>query len=57
MARGMHAEVDTIPGAEIFSSLIGTTCRTQLFCKEGKECCGLINHYQKEAEKKLNLTN
>lgn len=56
MARGMHSEVDKIPGAEIFSSLIGPTCRTQLFCKEGKESCGLIDHYMKEAEKKLAKT-
>lgn len=43
MARGMHREIDTIPGAEIYSSILGSTCMTQGYCKEGKESCGKIN--------------
>lgn len=53
MAVGMHEEVDKIPGAEIFSSLIGPTCKTQFFCNEGKESCGLVEHYKAEREKQL----
>lgn len=43
MARGMHKEIDAIEGAEIYSSILGSTCMTQGYCKEGKESCGKIN--------------
>lgn len=43
MARGIHKEIDTIKGAEIFSSVLGSTCMTKGYCKEGKESCGKIN--------------
>lgn len=43
MARGIHKEIDTIKGAEIYSSVLGSTCMTQGYCKEGKESCGKIN--------------
>lgn len=42
MAIGMHAEIDRLLGAEVFSSILGPTCVTQGFCKEGKESCGRI---------------
>lgn len=53
MAVGMHDEIDKIPGAEILSSLMGPTCKTQCFCKEGKESCGLVEYYKQEREKQL----
>lgn len=43
MARGIHKEIDTIAGAEIYSSILGSTCMTQGYCKEGTESCGKIN--------------
>lgn len=42
MARGMHAEINTLDNATIFSSLLGSTCMTQGICNEGKECCGKV---------------
>lgn len=42
MAEGMHAEINKLRGAEVFSSILGPTCVTQGFCKEGKESCGRI---------------
>ncbi len=53
MAVGMYEEIDKIPGAEILSKLMGPTCKTQCFCKEGKESCGLVEHYIQEREKQL----
>ena len=44
MAINMHKEIDKIEGASIFSSILGPTCTTQGFCKEGKESCGRINN-------------
>ena len=42
MAWGMHKELARISGAEIFSSVLGPTCITQGYCKEGSESCGRI---------------
>ncbi len=42
MASGMHEELRKIKGAECFSNILGPTCETQGFCKEGKESCGKI---------------
>lgn len=42
MAVGMHREIDKLPDAQIFSSILGPTCTTQGFCKEGKRSCGRI---------------
>lgn len=42
MANGMHREIKEIKGAECFSNILGPTCETQGFCKEGKESCGKI---------------
>lgn len=42
MARGMHSEIDKLPHAKLFSSILGSTCMTQGYCKEGKESCGKI---------------
>lgn len=52
MARGMHKEIDTIEGAEIYSSILGSTCMTQDYCKEGKECCGRIYRLQEARQRK-----
>lgn len=42
MAYGMHDEINTLEGAENFSSILGATCTTQGICNEGKECCGKV---------------
>lgn len=42
MAVGIHNEIRKIGGAECFSNILGPTCETQGFCKEGKESCGRI---------------
>lgn len=42
MASGIHQEIKGIKGAECFSNILGPTCETQGFCKEGKESCGKI---------------
>ena len=42
MAYGMHNELKNKEDASIFESLLGATCTTQGFCKEGKESCGKI---------------
>ncbi len=42
MAIGMHKEIDTLPDAQIFSKVLGPTCTTQGYCKEGKRSCGRI---------------
>lgn len=46
MAIGMHNEIRKIKDAEIFSSLLGSTCMTQGYCKEGKESCGRLLQLQ-----------
>lgn len=53
MARGMHSEIDKLKHAKLYSSILGPTCKTQCFCKEGKESCGLVEHYKTEREKQL----
>lgn len=42
MANGMYQEVSKQKDAQIFKSVLGPTCITQEFCKEGKESCGRI---------------
>ena len=42
MARGMHSEIDKLPHAKLYSSILGSTCMTQGYCKEGKESCGKL---------------
>ncbi len=53
MAHGIHNEIDTIPGAEIYSSILGSTCMTQGYCKEGKESCGKIDAINKNKTREL----
>lgn len=48
MAYGMHDEIDKVEGAETYSSVLGATCMTQGFCKEGKESCGKIKALEKK---------
>lgn len=47
MAVNMHKEIDKIEDAKIYSSILGPTCTTQGFCKEGKESCGRINQTER----------
>lgn len=42
MAYGIHDEIKKLEGARIFSSILGPTCKTQQYCREGKESCGKI---------------
>ena len=42
MAINMHKEIDKIESAQIYSMILGPTCTTQGFCKEGKESCGRL---------------
>ena len=44
MATNMHAEIDTLKGADEYSAILGPSCVTQGYCKEGKESCGRINN-------------
>lgn len=52
MAIGMHKEIDKLPDAQIFSSILGPTCTTQGFCKEGKRSCGRILALQNKNNQK-----
>lgn len=47
MALGLHREIDKLEDAQIFSKILGPTCVTQHFCKEGKESCGRIKTLKK----------
>lgn len=47
MAYGMHRELDKIEGTQSFSKVLGATCTTQGYCKEGKESCGKIKTLSK----------
>lgn len=52
MAVGMHKEItDKVEDAKYFERVLGPTCVTQGFCKEGKECCGRILALQKKEGK------
>ncbi len=51
MANGLHNEIRNLPGAECFESVLGPTCTTQGFCKEGKESCGKVYTLQKDTKK------
>lgn len=48
MARGMHKEIDKLSHAKIYSSILGSTCMTRGYCKEGKESCGRILSLQQK---------
>lgn len=52
MARGMHSEIAKLPHAKLYSSILGSTCMTQGFCKEGKESCGKLLALQKNEQEK-----
>ena len=43
----MHKEIDKLPDAEAFSSVLGPTCDTQGICNEGKESCGKVKRLEK----------
>lgn len=43
VANGMHEEIKYLDDAKLFETLLGPSCETDLYCKEGKECCGKIN--------------
>lgn len=47
MANDMHEEIKKLDSAKAFSSILGATCETQGYCKEGKESCGKILTLQK----------
>ncbi len=47
MAIGMHKEIDTLQNAQVFSKILGPTCTTKGYCKEGKRSCGRILTLQK----------
>lgn len=47
MAIGMHNEINQLPDAKMFSSILGPTCTTEGYCKEGKRSCGRILNLQK----------
>ncbi|CDF11427.1 putative uncharacterized protein [Mycoplasma sp. CAG:776] len=51
MAYGIHNEIKSLPDAEYFNSILGPTCETQGFCKEGKESCGKILRLTKRGAK------
>lgn len=53
MAINMHKEIDKLEDATLYSKILGSTCMTQGFCKEGKESCGKL----KVLEKKMNEKN
>lgn len=54
MARGIHRAIDSLEGTELFSSVLGSSCVTQGFCKEGKESCGKILKLQEQKNKATN---
>jgi thymidylate synthase (FAD) len=47
MANEIHNEIRKLDNAKTFSSILGPTCETQGFCKEGKESCGKILKLEK----------
>lgn len=52
MAVGMHREItENVPDAKYYDKVVGPTCVTQGFCKEGKESCGRILALQKKEGK------
>lgn len=52
IANGMHGEIDKLGHADIFSSVLGPTCKTKKICNEGKESCGKIKQILSNNEKK-----
>lgn len=58
MARGMHKEIAKLDGAEIYSSMLGSTCMTLGICNEGKESCGKVDRLKEaQAKKELKITS
>lgn len=55
MACGMHEEIKKLKDATLFSSILGATCETQHFCKEGKESCGKIIEILKNKKEKAKI--
>lgn len=47
MSKGLHDEIKHLDSAKLFSSVLGPSCETQGFCKEGKESCGKILNLKK----------
>lgn len=43
VVKGMHNELKSINEASIYETLLGPSCETDLYCKEGRECCGKID--------------
>lgn len=41
-ANGIHEEISKLEDAKNFEKVLGPTCVTEGFCKEGKESCGRI---------------
>lgn len=53
IANEMHKEIQKLEDAKLYANLLGPSCETDLYCKEGKECCGKINAIlAKKMEKK-----
>lgn len=46
-ANGIHREISKLEDASEFSKILGPTCVTQGFCKEGTESCGRIKKLKK----------
>lgn len=54
MARDMHKEINNIgKSASLFSSILGSTCMTMGYCKEGKESCGRVYKLKMNNDKKV----
>ncbi len=47
MANAIHRKIQNLESAKLFSSILGPTCETQGFCKEGKESCGKVLYLKK----------
>lgn len=52
MAHGIRNEIRNLAGTEAFDSILGPTCETQGFCREGNESCGKIYVLQKSQSDK-----
>lgn len=54
IAYQMHEEIRKLKDAVLFQNILGSTCETQHFCKEGKESCGKIIEILKNNSRKNN---
>lgn len=50
IAHDMHAEINKLTDAQIFSTILGAKCMTQGYCPEGKESCGKILSLKNQKE-------